>query len=446
MSKGWIVAGIFLLIAIAAIGAAIAVASRDIPLPDASDLAVERPEIAPEDNAYTYFLAAANARYWPDDPSVITDFLAGKPADLEALAEIVAKNEGALQSLVEGVRRRRCLTPEIADFNTRLPHLSPWLHLGKVSAAKIRRNRLAGRYADATETCIVLLRFGDRVQSDAEGLIHYLIGVALLDSGLEQARDLARDDAMPDEDRRRLAAALGEIGPFDAGLARAIKVEYRLAANTIDRIRDGTLKVKDLTTLGGTGGAPPRAAEWRLPRYAFQPNRTKRLMADLYRGAIADAPLCFAEMKRRDIETALGLRAGRWKRFLQPNSVGKILCAMLVPSLDSLLEKKCRIECDLAATRILLAAQSFRRSHGRLPDRLQELVPDFLPAVPADPFDGQEFRYSASAGAIYSVGKDLKDSGGSATLPAGGSGTDARRRRWESEDVVYELDIETAPR
>ncbi len=49
-----------------------------------------------------------------------------------------------------------------------------------------------------------------------------------------------------------------------------------------------------------------------------------------------------------------------------------------------------------------------------LPENLNELVPQFLPTVLADPFDGQPLRYHrlAKGYVIYSVGQDGHDDGG----------------------------------
>jgi hypothetical protein len=77
-------------------------------------------------------------------------------------------------------------------------------------------------------------------------------------------------------------------------------------------------------------------------------------------------------------------------------------------------------ERDVAATRIMLTLELYRAAHARPPQRLSELVPDYLPANPPDPFapDGQ-FVYlphkdsSAEAAfdyTLYSVGVDGIDS------------------------------------
>ena len=63
-----------------------------------------------------------------------------------------------------------------------------------------------------------------------------------------------------------------------------------------------------------------------------------------------------------------------------------------------------------------------------------------MKAVPADPFDGKPFRYDASKGIVYSVGKDCEDSGGSSTLVSGNESDPPERKRWNSEDVVFALE------
>jgi hypothetical protein len=61
-----------------------------------------------------------------------------------------------------------------------------------------------------------------------------------------------------------------------------------------------------------------------------------------------------------------------------------------------------------------IAVERFRLAHGRLPENLNELVPQFLSAVPIDPFDGQPLRYHrlAKGYVIYSIGSDDHDDGG----------------------------------
>ena len=62
-----------------------------------------------------------------------------------------------------------------------------------------------------------------------------------------------------------------------------------------------------------------------------------------------------------------------------------------------------------------IAVERWRLMHqGSLPDSLSDLVPAFLPAVPADPYDAQPLRYKKlkKGYCIYSIGPNLKDDGG----------------------------------
>jgi hypothetical protein len=62
-----------------------------------------------------------------------------------------------------------------------------------------------------------------------------------------------------------------------------------------------------------------------------------------------------------------------------------------------------------------IAARQFEQKHGQLPDSLAALVPEFLPAVPTDPFDGKALRFQITDEGLvlYSIGRDRKDDGGS---------------------------------
>lgn len=69
------------------------------------------------------------------------------------------------------------------------------------------------------------------------------------------------------------------------------------------------------------------------------------------------------------------------------------------------------------ALRVIAALLQFRLEKGVFPAKLGDLVPAYLPEVPADAYSGAELRYDPTAlGAprLYSVGRNMKDDGGSA--------------------------------
>ncbi len=123
-------------------------------------------------------------------------------------------------------------------------------------------------------------------------------------------------------------------------------------------------------------------------------------------------------------------------RAVAPNGLGDIVLKVLIPTFSSVNRLKCEENVALAATRLILAIRAFELTNGRLPDALDDLVPEFIHAVPADDFDGKPMRWSKEKRIVYSVGEDLADDGGH-------EGTAAHER---SKDLVYHLDPRDAPR
>jgi len=88
---------------------------------------------------------------------------------------------------------------------------------------------------------------------------------------------------------------------------------------------------------------------------------------------------------------------------------------LLLPGNDRLVEKIARAETQRRMVIAAIALKRFHLRHGRYPEKLSALVPEFLPAVPADFMDGQPLRYRLNADGtytLYSIGDDGKDDGG----------------------------------
>jgi hypothetical protein len=116
----------------------------------------------------------------------------------------------------------------------------------------------------------------------------------------------------------------------------------------------------------------------------------------------------------------------------------RILTFLFAPPLVRFGEAAVRDRALLASTWTAVAAERFRREHGRWPEALAELVPTYLAAVPRDPYsdDSLLYRRFADGVAIYSVGKDGKDDGGIRLEPpsrwwAGQPSNDLGIRLWD---------------
>ena len=91
-----------------------------------------------------------------------------------------------------------------------------------------------------------------------------------------------------------------------------------------------------------------------------------------------------------------------------------IITRAFVPSMAHALLRDLRAQAAVRALLTGLAAKRYQLAHGELPERLDSLVPDYLEALPTDPFDGKPLRCepNGTGAIVYSVGKDGVDDGG----------------------------------
>jgi hypothetical protein len=116
----------------------------------------------------------------------------------------------------------------------------------------------------------------------------------------------------------------------------------------------------------------------------------------------------------------------------QSTSKVHVLFYVMMPALARITTIDTRNIAQLLTARIGLAIERYRLAAGKLPDTLNDLVPDYLDAVPKDPFDGNELRYKKlEVGfVVYSIGEDLIDDGGK-EKPTG------KKKKGETWDVTF---------
>lgn len=108
----------------------------------------------------------------------------------------------------------------------------------------------------------------------------------------------------------------------------------------------------------------------------------------------------------------------RLKRLedLAASDLRQLVSASLLPGLERALAKPARADAWNQVMLTAIALKRFQLKHGRWPDELATLVPEFLPEVPVDWMDGQPLRYRLrddDTYLLYSVGSDGIDQGGS---------------------------------
>ena len=145
-------------------------------------------------------------------------------------------------------------------------------------------------------------------------------------------------------------------------------------------------------------------------QYALQPNR--RL--DAHR--MECARFCQKVDEPYDIEYARALDFG-WQgdeksRDFNPlhrNWLGEAMMGTTCYCGEYFMLFKCRFEMN--ARIVASACQSFKAKYGDFPERLDSLVPEFLPIVPRDPYDGAPLRYDNDKLFLWTPGEKLSFDG-----------------------------------
>jgi len=104
----------------------------------------------------------------------------------------------------------------------------------------------------------------------------------------------------------------------------------------------------------------------------------------------------------------------------------------LLPAFDRVFRDGQYHMARVESARVALAALRCKAKNGRLPEKLQDLLPDFIDAVPPDPFDGKPLRYRKTKDGfvIYAIGENGKDDGGKTEAAKGPPADVGFRVRW----------------
>ncbi len=113
-----------------------------------------------------------------------------------------------------------------------------------------------------------------------------------------------------------------------------------------------------------------------------------------------------------------------------------LFSAMAIPNLTKATQTAVRNETQRRLTIVAIALKRFELRRHRMPANLQELIPEFLPAVLIDPMSGQPLRYRRNADGsfvLYSTGPDGEDDGGDPNPPRPVKQLDF----WSGRDAVW---------
>jgi hypothetical protein len=407
-----IASGFVLVLALIALPGWIAVLHGDAPAPDDRDLRLARASTAPLENGYQRFVAAAQAARLPRDEPTWRRFHAfrsGETWEPEWIGELVAWNAPATELLRAGLATDSFAFPAPDEADARDDRMATLFRLQQLVALAGAQARILlrdGRAADAIELDTLGLHVGKRMSS-AENID--LFGIYMASAyqmvSLLDLEHVVRHAPLAPVDALALYQLLEATRWRGEDWQRVWALEYERLLREVD-------------------AASTRAGEWRLSAfpmfllpgaYRWHPHRTATELAAVYRDQREKSVRFCADAGLRADAFVRPARPPSFTELLAPNAIGRfVLAEVRSRDFDRIQLKRCQFETQVSLVEALLAARAYAGVEGELPERLDQLLPLYLGAVPLDRYDGKPLRYARDRRAVYSVGEDLTDSGGGA--------------------------------
>lgn len=420
----WVAIAVFVVFAA---GFTVLTLRPDAPPPEDADLRIAFEAIGKDENAWHFFKLAADCVVVPEGREEsytyrhLLDEGDKSTWSSEFAARVVQENDAPRVHVARGLVFPGCRVANPFDFDAIFGDVKGFREVARVSTVRGRWLLEEGESREAVAQLLQVVRFGSRIQASGGPMICYFSGALHKQVAL---RELRRALAAPDLDGTFLRRTLGDLvdcGVNVAALTNVYKLEYWWAVANLDDADFGARSESESTTTRRRRGKT----------LVYKPNKTKRLVARTIRLMVESASKTYADAELPDVDHEI---PPLWslRYFLNGNALGIAMHDTLMGAVPSTHLVKCRENCAVAATRILIALRCYQLDRGKLPEALDELVPDYLQSVPSDDFDGKQMKYSREKKVIYAVGKDLTDNGGI-----------ERREGFDDDgyDLIYEIEF-----
>lgn len=393
---------------LAVVGTVLSVFSKDIPPPNDADLQLKPIAVPRQHNAYYSLVSIQKYLSVPTDDSNLLEHLAGQKWNQGLVGSMLKANQQALRYFDQAAYKPQFHDPTINVHTVPSADvLMSFRNIAWVSSLKAAYLFRIGREREAFREAMKTIDIGQRVQNSQGTMLHYFFGTDMKRIGLERIRQMAASTRVSPQILLSYVRKLEEYKMNEEGLKAAFKYEYGAFAALYDK--DVLAKIKSKTG--------EQMESLKKYSFYFKPNKTKSLFVDFFRAQMREVGVPCGLRKFREIQRFTDRNSSTTKLLLKAlvteNVIGKVLFDIgIARFLVTVHETRCEDDLLISATQALLALRAHKMEKGKHPVWLGELVPQYLPKVLRDPFDGKPLRYAAAKKVVYSVGMDLIDSGG----------------------------------
>ena len=351
--------------------------------------------------------------------------------DVEILEASVALDATALAAIEEHLRSGDSLRfPEYTAYDFAVRHKvdGVWV-LPELLVRSSAIARAKGNFSDALDLALDGLRLASAFGSAGGVVIHSLLAetgryrslvaiervFASADSG---PIDRAVMEKLKNPNLHVSVDALEETLLSEFQWSLAVSGQAAKAENNYDQLRKFGMLPK------------PDSFVWKFPKPFLKHNRTQNLYADLSGELLENlrVPIRDRSWLVGDELSVFATEYNPW----HPNSIGRLQANQSYVLFELTFDKHLRSNLFADALCVAAAIRLFESSHGRLPDTLDELCPEYIGLVPRDFADNGPLRYDPVERIVYAIGFDWTDDGGSRA-------NDLPFDSGDSDDLVLEI-------
>ncbi|MCP4133747.1 MAG: hypothetical protein GY754_22455 [bacterium] len=306
---------------------------------------------------------------------------------------VLARNRASLDSFNKASRLNNFQFPAAFVIkNEKKINLRNWTLLAELLLLHSYYLANTNKDSAALECAFNLFKTGDFIQKGNGPLIHYTVGSVFRLYGFKAAAFVLQKNASHLDFVRNGEAGIKKYCFSPAGLVQSLKVEHHSNCLNVDEV--------DSSSENNFS-----------KKLFFKPNDSKRLFDETAMFVINNLNYDY-QHALKDISGETGFIPERYSSsFPFENSAGKELFDMSKFSIEVLFNKISKEKFSCNASVLLVSILKYKKSKGDIPKKTAHLVPDYLPSIPLDPYDGKPLRYSHEYRIIYSIGSDLVDKG-----------------------------------
>ena len=293
-----------------------------------------------------------------------------------------------------------------------LPHLATLKRCALVLQLRAIAELQAGQTEKALNDVNLALRLADAVRTEPF-LISHLVRIAILNITIQPIWEGLAEHKWSDEQLVALDRELAKLD-FLSDCGVTMRGERVASVKSIDYIRHARRNIQLLWSFNDgehTGKEYLTAALYRFgPAGWLYQNQLRicRFYARWYLPEVDDA-------RKISSPTVVSNASAAFESEIGSSGPYNLLEAMLLTAFDNVTRNFANAQMNVGLARVACALERFRLAHGKYPESLDALAPQFIEKIPHDIINGEPLKYRPTDDGqfvLYSVGWNEKDDGG----------------------------------